>query len=50
MKKGETKEYIFKVSNYKKREVNEKELDYEIVITPSSKLQSNYTRVNQLKI
>lgn len=36
MKKGETKEYIFKVSNYKKRGVNEKELDYEIVITPSS--------------
>lgn len=32
---GETKEYIFKVSNYKSREVNKKNVKYDIVITSS---------------
>lgn len=35
MKKGETKEYIFKISNYKQAEVNEKEITYDIIITSS---------------
>lgn len=35
MSVGETKEYIFKVSNYKGKDVNKKELTYDILITPS---------------
>lgn len=35
MASGETKEYIFKVSNFKDKVVNEKNANYNILITPS---------------
>lgn len=35
MTKGETKEYIFKVSNYKQGTVNSKNVEYDIIITSS---------------
>lgn len=37
MKKGESKEYIFKVSNYKDKDINEEVLTYDIDVTPSEK-------------
>lgn len=35
MKKGDTKEYIFKVSNYKLSDVNEEKINYDIEISTS---------------
>ncbi len=35
MHSGETKEYIFKIENYKGKEINTKDISYDIVITPS---------------
>ena len=50
MKKGEKKEYIFKVSNYKNKEVIEETLQYDIGITPSEhakiKLYKNGSNTN----
>lgn len=38
MKKGDTKEYIFKITNYKDKEIIDKKISYNIDITPSDKV------------
>ena len=53
MEKGDTKEYIFKVTNYKVRDINEKKIKYSISITPSLsasvKLYKNGSDENLIK-
>lgn len=50
MTKGDTKEYIFKVSNYKNKSVIEEDITYDIGITPSEnasiKLYKNSSEKN----
>lgn len=53
MKKGDTKEYIFKVTNYKVRDINEEKIKYSISVTPtlsaSIKLYKNNSNDNLIK-
>lgn len=35
MTAGETKEYVFKISNYKDKDINKNNINYDILITPS---------------
>ena len=53
MKKGDTKEYIFKVTNYKVRDINEEKIKYSISVTPtlsaSIKLYKNNSDDNLIK-
>ncbi len=53
MEEGDTKEYIFKVTNYKIRDINEEKIKYSISVTPALsaniKLYKNNSNKNLIK-